>query len=70
MTNLNTDYLSELDQCWKRYRDAMEACGKQLRIAQVHSNIAKDKIGEAVYFACDAQDKLNTASNCIKDIRN
>ena len=68
MPNSDNDYLDELAQCWKRFDEAMNACCKQLRIAHVHSGIAREKIKEAEYFACDMQHKLNTASDCIDSI--
>lgn len=64
MSNLNTDYLSELDACWDEYNKALADCSKQLRVAQVHSWLARDKAVEASYYATTAIEELNSALEC------
>lgn len=61
MSNLNTNYLSELEACWEEYNKALSDCSKQLRIAQVHSQIARDKAVETEYWLAECNMELNKA---------
>lgn len=70
MSNLNTNYLSELEACWEEYNKALSDCSKQLRIAQVHSGIARDKAVETSYYATTAIEELNSALGGYNPFKN
>jgi len=56
-----TDYQAELKKCFDEYQEALSQCSKQLRVAQVHSQIARDKAVETEYWLAECNMELNKA---------